>query len=207
MRGFDSHRDLTTSDCSSVDSLAELDPALQDRSGLSLFMVNENEIQAAASILKKLEPGKLPLPIFLEVARLTVTPIVEVVPIRKRADGSIMILFIKRDENDPNWPGLLHTPGTVVRSIDSGGGYKDAFDRILGGELKGTHTSEPVFVSTVLHKVKRGRESSLVFWVEVLGKPRVGELHSFDNLPENIIETQVKFINIAVRHFQNHSNK
>jgi hypothetical protein len=42
--------------------------------------MQKEEINKIASSLKKLNPGFLPLPIFLEVTRLIVTPIVEIVP-------------------------------------------------------------------------------------------------------------------------------
>ena len=40
------------------------------------------EVEAARSLLSSLTPGALPLDIFIEVARLTTTPIIEVVPVK-----------------------------------------------------------------------------------------------------------------------------
>lgn len=159
------------------------------------------DIQKAVQVLKNLQPGKLPLPIFLETTRLTVTPIVEIVPLRKY-NNAIEVLLTKRENDDPNWAGMYHTPGTVIRASDTEGSYDDAFNRILEGELKGTITKSPVFVTSILHKVKRGMESSLIFWVEVTCEPLTGEFYDSNHLPESLIDTQIKFINIAIEDFK-----
>src|SRR5207248_4789571 len=78
--------------------------------------------------LSKLQPGRLPLDVFLEVARLTVTPVIEIVPIC-RQDGILRVLLMKRSDDDPIWAGLWHTPGTVIRAFDETLG--DGIDRLL----------------------------------------------------------------------------
>src|SRR3989344_8061455 len=159
---------------------------------------SEDNTQTLVKYLKQLEPGKLPLPIFLEIAKLTVTPILEIVPLRKTKTGEVEVLLINREDNDPIWAGMLHTPGTVIRASDTEGSYEDALNRILKGELKGTPCDKPVFVKNLLHKVKRGMESSLIYWVEVIGEPPVGKFYSFSHLPDNLIDTQREFIKIAI---------
>lgn len=159
------------------------------------------EITAAARVLSKLHPGLLPLPIFLETTRLTVSSIVEVVPLRKRGD-SVEVLLTKRDSDDPNWPGMLHTPGTVVRPTDEEGSYASAFERILGGELASVKlTGEPQYVDSVLHKVKRGMEDAKIFFVEVRGEPTTGAFYNVQALPENVVDTQIDFIHMAAQKF------
>lgn len=163
----------------------------------------DKEIERTVGFLRKLKPGKLPLPIFLELARLTVTPIVEIVPLRKTEEDTVEVLLIRREENDPNWPGMYHTPGTVVRASDKEGSYDDAIKRILKGELKGVETKQTIFVTNLLHRVKRGMESSLIYWVEVTGRASVGEFYNLDKLPDNIIDTQIGFIRMAAQDFLN----
>ena len=159
------------------------------------------EIAAAARTLSKLRPGVLPLPIFLETTRLTVSSIVEVVPLRK-VDDKVQVLLTKRDDDDPNWPGLLHTPGTVVRPTDEEGNYNSAFGRIIEGELSSVQLSgEPQYVGSVLHKVARGMEDAKVFYVEVTGEPAQGVFYDVDALPENIVDTQIDFIHSAAKNF------
>lgn len=163
-------------------------------------MADNNEVVRVAEFLKSLKPGNLPLPIFIEVARLTVTPIVEIVPLRK-VSGIIEVLLIRREENDPVWPGLLHTPGTVIRASDIENDFGDSFKRILEGELHNTSTGKPKFVKNLLHKVKRGMESSQIYWVEVLGPPLVGQFYPVDSLPIEMVDTQKELIDIAVEDF------
>jgi hypothetical protein len=160
------------------------------------------EIATAARILSKLRPGLLPLPIFLETMRLTVSSIVEVVPLRKRGD-SVQVLLTKRKDDDPNWPGMFHTPGTVVRPTDEEGSYTSAFERILGGELASVELAgEPQYVGSVFHKVKRGMEDAKVFFVEVNGEPTTGTFHDVSALPDNVVDTQIDFIQMAAKKFK-----
>jgi hypothetical protein len=97
---------------------------------------------------------------------------------------------------------MYHTPGTVVRATDTDRDYKDAFKRILKGELSGVKTSAPVFIYSLLHKSKRGTESALIFWVEVLGKPKIGKFFRTKSLPKNIVDTQIEFIERCVNDFK-----
>lgn len=159
------------------------------------------EIAAAAKTLSKLRPGFLPLPLFLETVRLVPAPIVEIVPLRK-VDGRVQVLLTKREDDDPTWPGMLHTPGTVVRSTDEEGSYKSAFNRILEGELSSIQlASDPQYVCSLLHRVKRGMEDATVFYVEVAGDPEKGTFYDIDDLPENVVDTQIDFIQSAAKSF------
>jgi hypothetical protein len=161
----------------------------------------DEEIQQAAHILSKVEPGKLPLPIFLEVARLTVTPILEVVPIRIM-NGKVEVLLIERDVSDPIWGGKLHTPGTVIRASDNENYFADAFGRILNELANASIKGEPAFVNRVLHQVKRGRELAEIYYVEIDGESNEGKFYASDSLPAETVETQIMFIEQAVEKFK-----
>ncbi len=164
--------------------------------------LSEDEIQQAADLLAKLQPGFLPLPIFIQLARLTVTPVIELVPLRLRND-TVEVLLMQRPPDDPTWPGLWHTPGTVLRATDQEGSYRDAFERLLNDELAGVIAqSEPQFVETLFHQVKRGRECAQVFYMEVSGEPIEGKYFAAEKLPENTVDTQWNFIKHAVRLFR-----
>lgn len=160
------------------------------------------EIEQARQLLSRLKPGKLPFDIFLETARLTVTPIVEVVPMRRNRQGTVEVLLTRRDDSDPVWGGMLHTPGTVVRATDQSSGNQDAFDRILQGELSGVKATKPVFVENIFHPVKRGMEQAQVYYIEVLEDPPVGSFYDVTELPPNIVDSQVGFIKTAVHYFE-----
>lgn len=172
-------------------------------SGTANVGPTSEDIEQAVHLLAQLEPGKLPLGIFLEIARLTVTAIVEIVPLRTSKDGKIHVLLIEREADDPVWGGMLHTPGTVVRASDNPGSNDDAFSRILDGELKGAAVSEPVFVESILHRVKRGMEQAQIYYAEVVGEPVVGQFYDVDSLPKNIVDSQLEFISHAVSAYRN----
>lgn len=168
-------------------------------------MTEEGIIQTA-HLLAKLQPGFLPYPIFEQIARLVALPIVEFVPLRKH-EGNIEVLLIARPDDDPLWPGLLHTPGTVIRATDLNEGKQEnwpAFERILKDELEGTKVSSPHYVGSIFHESKRGAEQAQLYWVEVQGEPKVGRFYPVDKLPPSLIDSQVTFIKEATKHYQQH---
>lgn len=158
----------------------------------------ENEL---VRLLKKLEPGFLPYEIFVQIARLAVLPIIEFVPLRLNNTGAAEVLLLSRSEDDPIWPGELHTPGTVVRPTDTEGQIYLAFERITKYELQGTEISQPYFVGSILHKSKRGTEQAQIFWVEVIGEPKTGTFYPVNELPPNTIGSQVAFIKQATESY------
>jgi hypothetical protein len=166
--------------------------------------MTKDDIQKTTKLLARLDPGFLPYPIFEQVARLVALPIVEFIPLRNRAD-TIEVLLIARDVDDPLWPGLLHTPGTVVRATDLPGAKTTnwpAFERIMHDELADTELGTPTYVGSIFHQSKRGAEQAQLYWVEVLGEARIGTFYDADNLPPHLIDSQIAFITEAVRHFR-----
>jgi len=168
--------------------------------------MTEDEIFQTADLLGKLEPGFLPLPIFEQVARLVALPVLELVPFRWHGDA-VEVLLIQRSSDDPLWPGMWHTPGTVVRATDL---YTDdgkdwaPFNRLMHDELKETPIGKPRFVASLLHQSKRGVEQAQVYWVEVLGEAHTGQFFPLPNLPDNLIASQRKFIEEAITSFKHH---
>lgn len=149
-----------------------------------------------------MSPGYYPEPIFLQFSRLTVNPIVEIVPLRTRA-GVVEVLLLERHAGDELFFGKLHTPGTVVRPHDTPGSFEDAFNRILRDELGGVKASRPEFVKNIFHDSGRGMEASQVFWVELLDEPNVGQFYEVDKLPERLMRSQLDFIPLAIEHYRN----
>jgi hypothetical protein len=165
--------------------------------------MSQDDTQRAANLLAKFEPGFLPYPVFEQIARLVALPIIEFIPLRMR-DREVEVLLIARPEDDPLWPGLLHTPGTVIRATDLHDGQDNwpAFKRIVDDELQHTEIGNPHYVGSIFHQSKRGAEQAQLYWVEVRGEPRVGSFYPADKLPDELIESQKAFINEAVRHFR-----
>jgi hypothetical protein len=160
--------------------------------------ITPQELKTLSGLLKKLEPGFLPFEVFLEVARLVALPIIEFVPLHINRRGYIEVLLLEREL----WPFGLHTPGTVIRATDKDN-YQ-AFSRIMK-EMGHTKVSLPHYVGSNLHSSQRGVEQAQIFWVEVLGKPQAGHFYPADKLPENLMQSQKNFIELAVTDFKRHT--
>lgn len=160
--------------------------------------LSEEEIQKVAETLKKLDPGFLPFDIFQEVARLTPTPIMEIVPLR-RSEGRTEVLLLRREQDDPVWPNALHTPGTAVRATDT---EEVALDRILVDELESTASTQPRFVDNVMHHSGRGMEAAQVYYVETQDVPEGGAFYDVNNLPPELVQTQLDFIPQAIQQYE-----
>lgn len=169
--------------------------------------MNKDREKDRVELLKELEAGFLPYEVFVQIARLVVLSIIEFVPLKMNKNNEVEVLLLRREKNDPIWPGELHTPGTVVRPTDTEGNMYLAFERILQDELSGTQVSAPHYVGSSLHKSKRGMEQAQIYWIEVLREPKVGEFYGMNNLPAELMESQRKFISQAVSSFTSYKKR
>lgn len=163
--------------------------------------LSNQETEQLLALLQKYEPGFLPFPVFRAITRLVVTPIIELVPLRKTSEDKIEVLLLARGPDDPIWPNEMHTPGTVIRTYD----FKNKtqpFNRIINDELRGTKVKDPVFVTNILGESKRGIEQAQIFYAEVVGEPKIGQFFPVDALPEQIMESQISFIEAAAIAFK-----
>jgi len=158
------------------------------------------EIRQAAEVLSRLQPGVVPLEIFHEITRLWVTSIVEVVPLRV-VNGKVQVLLLQRLEDDPNWPNMKHTPGTVLRATDVTDGIPSAINRIYTKELGLEEWQEPQYVQPIFHQVNRGAEMAQVFYIDLTNQEVNGEWYDADTLPTDIVDTQLSFIQAAVNKY------
>lgn len=163
--------------------------------------ISEKQITEVENTLSQLSPGFLPYPIFLQVSRLTVNCIIEIVPIRLR-DNKPEVLLLKREESCSIWSNMFHTPGTVLRATDEKWSFVSAFDRVIKTELKEYKiSSSPIYVDTVFQQTARGAELALVHYVEVEDNFNNDNFYSLNRLPDNVVETQINFIKNAVNRF------
>lgn len=169
-------------------------------------MLQKDEENTLVELLKKLEPGFLPYAIFEQIARLTTLSIIEFVPLRKNTTGSVEVLLLERGDDDPIWPGMVHTPGTVIRPGDTDTNKFKAFERITVDELLNTQLSDPIMVGSMLHQSRRGWEFAQIYWVEVISDPVVGAFYPADSLPDNLVESQYGFIAQAVENFSQYTS-
>lgn len=162
----------------------------------------EESMQAAVAYLATLAPGRLPLPVFQQVARLVVLPTIEYMPMRRSpVSGAVEVLLTQRPPTDPWWPGLWHNPGTVLLASDAmeaDDEYGDAEERVFGeaGELRGEveRLADAVMIRTERRATTRGHEISIIFGVLVSGEPTVGKFFAIDDLPDDIIPHQIPSI-------------
>jgi len=154
----------------------------------------EKEIIETALTLSKIQPGRLPLSIFNEIARIVVTPVIELVPLYKDASGEVYVLLFQRSADDLHWPGMYHIPGTIVLASDNAGKHEDAIQRIIQSKLNKVNINKIIFVESTLCKVNRGMELAIVYSVNLSDRPDVGSLYKLSNLPSDLIEGQRNFI-------------
>lgn len=155
---------------------------------------SQDDITNALSIL---EPGKLPLNIFNQIARLTVTPVVEVVPFYRKPDGSLHVFLLQRGSDDPLWANMYHVPGAIVSATDSPGSFSDTLKRVSTNKLANYEPSDPVFVDVQFCEVARGMEVAIVYTTQLATSPSDDSLFDPLKLPSNMIEGQAEFVKAA----------
>jgi hypothetical protein len=164
---------------------------------------SSEEIKQAAEVLSRLQPGTLPKELFYEFTRLWVTSIIEVVPCRRNSQDQTEVLLLQRPDDDPNWPGMYHTPGTVVRPTDVQDGIETALNRIFSDELNLAQPVPTQLVDIEFHQVSRGPEMAQVYTSDLTGLDiDHGTWCPADQLPDTIVDTQRDFIHTAVSSFQ-----
>jgi len=162
-------------------------------------MIDKNEPAQIATMLNKYEPGFLPEPLFVAVARLVVLTAIEFIPLRKKGDGTIEVLLFKRPSADPVWPDMLHTPGTMLRSTDSS--FEAGFDRLFKDELKISRPATPIFIGTDLVHHKRGTIVTLEYIVRINQETTGGTFYDVEDLPIDFIPEQKEMIQRAADRF------
>ena len=152
-----------------------------------------------AKALSAFESGKLPSDVFNQVARLTVTPVVELVAFFRDTDNATKVFLLRRDINDPLWGNMYHVPGSIVLASDAPGSFSDALHRIQTSKLDSVDLTEPRLVDIQLCKVARGTEVAIIYAAELKGRPSEDMLFDLQALPDGMIEGHSEFIAAAVK--------
>jgi hypothetical protein len=164
-------------------------------------MMTEAKSDDLVSKLQSLDPGYLPENVFHAIARLVVLPTYVVIPLLVEKDA-LRVYLARRPHNDPHYAGLLHPPGTVIRPTDRT--LADCYHRLLRSELNEVSVKRgPVFVDLVFEQIKRGREISLLHCVELENARNMDSLCDVDNLPADVMPTDVSRIAMVVNRFRN----
>jgi hypothetical protein len=151
-------------------------------------------------MLSAFEPGILPNDVFHAIARLVVLPTFVVIPLLRQGDR-IMVSLQVRDAADPHYGLMLHPAGTVIRPSDAS--MSAVYDRLMAAELPSSTVKRgPIFVYIALDGIARGREISLVHWIELAESSVRSDLFDADALPASIVPTDYLRIAEAVAHFR-----
>lgn len=132
--------------------------------------LTEEEDRELVSLLLKWKGGRISTPVFTQLAGMIPQSIVEAVFFRSNQEV-LETLLTPRPKGDIVWPGMLHTPGTALRTKDYYRADKDplrgAFDRIqqeIGGEM----ALPPTFAGRLHRLGDRGPEVVEVYIAELL---------------------------------------
>jgi hypothetical protein len=71
--------------------------------------LSEAEQEQLQSLIARVPEGFLPLSMFLEIARLVVLPVIELVCFKYDEDRK-KVLLLERAASDTLWPGQVHSP-------------------------------------------------------------------------------------------------
>jgi hypothetical protein len=152
-----------------------------------------------------LEPGLLPSDIFHAIARLIVTTTFVAVPLVEK-EGRIFVLLNRRSETAVTYPSMLDLPGTIIRADDAD--LPAVFLRLKISELpNAVIRSGPVFVGPVFDEIDRGREISLIHWIEIDDDPLTSGLFDVDALPDDIVRTDRARVAMAAEAFRIQSHR
>ncbi|MBF9198103.1 hypothetical protein [Microvirga terrestris] len=180
-----------------------LDIQPEPKIGLGVINVEgDGEHQELCRLLNRLTPGLLPREVFHAIARVMVTTTFVVVPLVQRR-GRTLALLPRRSSNDLYYPSMLNVPGTIIRANDED--LAAVYERLVQAEIPGVSAKQaPVFVDKVYDLIVRGREISLIHWVEVDDADDLGDFVDVRNLPTDVVPTDRSRIMIAVDHFEKH---
>jgi hypothetical protein len=121
-------------------------------------------------ILKKWKGGALSDSLFTSLAQMLPMPCVESIVFRK-VKGRTECLLTPRPENDPIWPGFIHSPGSVLRAIDfrrpDGVAVNGPFERVQKNEIMNKFEYPPIFVDIHTHLGARGPEVLLIHFTSI----------------------------------------
>lgn len=163
-------------------------------------MDSKDDYQDLCRQLNQLTPGFLPRSVFHSIARIMVTTTFVVVPLLRRDDRTLVLLD-RRSADDLYYPSMLNIPGTVVRASDEN--MAAVFKRLVALEMSDAVIRQgPVFVGNVFDQIVRGKEISLIHWVELEDSPELESLFDVEVLPADVVPTDRARIDMAVDHFR-----
>lgn len=107
--------------------------------------------------LDNITPGKIPEQLFYQIARLTVTPVVELLI---TDNNSSVIILKKRSQTDKYWPGQYCIPGRII-SANFNGSVPDIADNIMADMKLKDYTMRLAGIELV--NTNRGKELAIIY--------------------------------------------
>lgn len=163
--------------------------------------LTESDIDQVVAVLDKIDP-QFPLPqkLFYAIMRTISSPVVEIVPwrVNPQTNGK-EILFTRRSDNDPTWPGKLHTPGVIVRPSD-GDSYINSIRRIARDELGNVVWERLSFLLITMGGDVRGHGLGVAFAMKIpsaIDMGKYGEWYPLGEFPDNCIQEQIPWLKKA----------
>lgn len=149
--------------------------------------------------LNSLSPGFLPKDIFEAIARLVVTPTFVVIPFIRTKEG-VKVCLKRRDNKVSGDIGLLHPTGTIILATDKT--LEDTYERLVDDELSDVEIiGKPVLCEIIFAEILRGKEITLLHYVEI-DSASPEDLYDPENLPDDVVETDLPRIEITYQKFQ-----
>lgn len=176
-----------------------------------LAMADEKQLM---QLLKKWKGGPLSDSLFTALAQMLPMPCVESIVLRN-VNGRTECLLTPRPENDPIWPGFIHSPGSVLRAMDfrrpDGVAVNGPFERVQEKEIMNKFEYPPIFVGIHTHLGARGPEVLLIHFTSISKQailPAGSLWADIDSLLElqNFIKHQHPGILMAAKKFNEQTN-
>lgn len=122
--------------------------------------------------LMALTPGKVPPDIFNGIARLTVTPVVELVITTKNG-----VVLKQRPSTDAFWPNQYCLPGKII--FANGPSSVEEYVRAINENVGLTCSKDAQFCGLKLYHTKRGDELAVIYG-QVFGGAIAGLRNGFE---------------------------
>jgi hypothetical protein len=170
--------------------------------------------ELAAACLGKLEPGRQPFNLFMEISRITVASTVEFVPIRERNDELQVWLEKRSGKNDP-FRGKWVLPGVRILDddpIDEERSLRGPIKRLFKDELSGIQLVGDIHqLPSQYREEARGKEvtEQFVGRVETGSKPYPGKFFNSEELTsagivDDILEEGWLTMQRAFKYYKEH---
>ena len=97
-----------------------------------------------------------------------------------------------------HWPNMWNLPGKIILSTDKT--LDTTKKRVLCEEMPSERQEfTPIFCGNVFARIPRGKEVSIINYVVLANKPKDGKLFPINNLPDNLIKTEIPRIKMAAK--------